>query len=450
MYTLSPLFIFKIIFSIEIFIIEFFLSFSLKKRKNFIIRFLISSIIYFLLVLSLPIPFSNAYYTTFLFLITFIFSLFPLFISFEEKILNILFIAFFSYSLQHISYAANQLILVGTGLNSIGSIGNYGSEQIIFDKQNSSQLICFFIEIECFLFITFIGIFIFQNKIKRTKGLNISNIGLFSFSGIMILVAIIINSIVVYNENLHTKSILLLFYFLSMNICIIAFVLEFSLDDMKHLQKELQIVKMMWDKDRDHYELSSQAIKMLNVKYHDLKHQIENMKNVNDLSANALSSLEKYVNTYDSVISTGNHALDVVLTEKTLFCHDKSIQLTSLVDGKLLNFMENVDIYSFFDNAISNAIREVSSYSNSDQKFIRITLKNIEYMIHIHIENYCNHQIKIKNGLIKSTKEDKENHGYGLLSMQTTIEKYNGDMYIHQANSMFMVDVLIPLNTNKK
>ncbi len=47
--------------------------------------------------------------------------------------------------------------------------------------------------------------------------------------------------------------------------------------------------------------------------------------------------------------------------------------------------------------------------------------------------------------LPQTTKRDKRYHGYGLKSMQATVEKYGGSFSINGADGWFDLDILIPL-----
>jgi len=51
--------------------------------------------------------------------------------------------------------------------------------------------------------------------------------------------------------------------------------------------------------------------------------------------------------------------------------------------------------------------------------------------------------LKYEGRKLITTKDDKENHGVGLGSVQQSLEKYNGAMEIHHRDKMFYVDVLI-------
>lgn len=145
---------------------------------------------------------------------------------------------------------------------------------------------------------------------------------------------------------------------------------------------------------------------------------------------------------YDNIYQTGNDALDLVLTEKSLLCEEYHIKLSSMIDGSVLNFMNTTDVYALFGNLFDNAIESVLKESDEERRIIsiQITKKNQGY--HIHIENYCNETVVFEEGLPVTSKEDKVYHGFGVRSIKYIVEKYNGDMLMHAENKRFQVDIL--------
>jgi hypothetical protein len=50
--------------------------------------------------------------------------------------------------------------------------------------------------------------------------------------------------------------------------------------------------------------------------------------------------IAKEVRVYDSTVSTGNDALDVILSEKSLVCERRGITLSCMADGSAISFMQ--------------------------------------------------------------------------------------------------------------
>ena len=49
----------------------------------------------------------------------------------------------------------------------------------------------------------------------------------------------------------------------------------------------------------------------------------------------------------------------------------------------------------------------------------------------------------IRNGLPKTTKEDVQNHGYGMKNMQAIAEKYGGNLLCRVEKDEFVLQILL-------
>lgn len=69
-----------------------------------------------------------------------------------------------------------------------------------------------------------------------------------------------------------------------------------------------------------------------------------------------------------TVARTGNETLDIVLTDKLLYCEKNNVTITCIADGKSLSFMSEEDIYSLFGNALDNAVLAVEQLPEPYQR----------------------------------------------------------------------------------
>ena len=53
-------------------------------------------------------------------------------------------------------------------------------------------------------------------------------------------------------------------------------------------------------------------------------------------------------------------------------------------------------------------------------------------------------KIQFKNGMPVTTKKDRRLHGYGMKSIKSTVEKYNGSVVAAQENNWFELKILLP------
>lgn len=213
------------------------------------------------------------------------------------------------------------------------------------------------------------------------------------------------------------------------------------------LKDELDTVNYLLNQQKKQYQITSETIGDINRKCHDLKYQIRALRRLSDENEREefLNALESDIMIYDTVIKTGNQALDIVLMEKGLFCKNHNIQWTCMADGFQLDFMKNEDIYAIFGNAFDNAIHAVSKVEDKDKWVISVKMINQNNLLTIQIQNYFNEKLDFENGLPKTTQENKQMHGYGMKSIRYTAEKYYGTITVNTENDIFMLQILIPI-----
>lgn len=110
--------------------------------------------------------------------------------------------------------------------------------------------------------------------------------------------------------------------------------------------------RLLVERERQ-YRLSRENIEAINIKCHDMRHQIRHLADAREVvDGQALTEIAREINVYDSVVETGNEALDTILTEKGLTCSSEGITLSVIADGHALDRVSPSDIYSLFGNAL--------------------------------------------------------------------------------------------------
>lgn len=217
------------------------------------------------------------------------------------------------------------------------------------------------------------------------------------------------------------------------------------------VRMELESVQNVLQNQYLQYQQSRESIELINYKYHDLKHQIEVLRKEQDPEKrNAfLNQMENEIKQYELQNKTGNNVLDTVLTSKSLYCDNHGITLTSVVDGKLLDFMDTMDICSIFGNALDNAIESVIKLEDKEKRLIHVTVSQQKSFLMIRVENYFEGGLEYAKGQLESTKKEKAFHGYGIKSIRYTVNKYDGAVDIDTKDNWFNLKILIPLENKE-
>lgn len=214
-----------------------------------------------------------------------------------------------------------------------------------------------------------------------------------------------------------------------------------------HARKELSALQNVLESQYAQYRMSRETIELIDRKYHDLKHQIAALRAEPDAEVREqwLRAMEADIRAYEAQNKTGHHVLDTVLTGKSLYCQSQGIELVVVADGKLLQFMDVMDICTVFGNALDNAIECELKIPDKSRRIIRLMLSAQKQFLLLKVENYCPDPPSFRAGLPVTTKSDASSHGFGLKSIRATAEKYGGSMTAGVEDEWFVLKMLIPL-----
>lgn len=213
---------------------------------------------------------------------------------------------------------------------------------------------------------------------------------------------------------------------------------------MKH---ELAVMQNVIQNQYLQYQMSKESIDFINYKYHDLKHQIAVLRAEENPEKRMtfLDRMEEEINCYEVQNKTGNKVLDSVLTGKSVICENLGISLNCVADGKLLDFMDIMDICTIFGNALDNAIECEKKIPDKEKRLIQLAVFSQKDFLIMRFENYFEGKLKSSEGVIKTTKTHKsEFHGYGIKSIMHTAKKYGGAVRINVIDKWFKLTILIP------
>lgn len=195
------------------------------------------------------------------------------------------------------------------------------------------------------------------------------------------------------------------------------------------------------------YQMSRENIEAINIKCHDLKHQIRSLAGGGTaVDGSVLDDISREVGVYDSIVKSGNDALDTILTEKSLYCEKHGITLSCIADGEALGFVEPIELYSFFGNALDNAIEAVERLGDPERRSIGLVVKRVGGMVSIHVENYFDGRVDFgSEGLPRTRKNDPVSHGFGTRSMRMIVEGLGGSLTCRAVDDVFHLDALVPV-----
>lgn len=246
----------------------------------------------------------------------------------------------------------------------------------------------------------------------------------------------------IFNQNINWGAILMAQFY-----CVTVLYLQSELFKKSAMKQELAILNHLQEQQKTQYKLSKENIALINLKCHDLKHQMKAIKKIvgTEERNKYLEEVRKSVAIYDSIVRTGNEVLDTVLTEKSLYCEANEIKISCVADGSHMDFMDPIDLYAIFGNALDNAIESVSKINNIDERMLDVIVCVEQQFLVIHVINPLEENLQFEEGLPISTKNNKGEHGFGLKSIRHTVKKYDGVLNVKVKDGCFELKILIPI-----
>lgn len=434
---------YKLLFTLELCVAEFLFTFRLKKRPYFILRYL-ACLAALMGVASIPIPMTAFWSTSLVFLMMFGLSVAMLFFCYDRSFAFILFCAIAAYSCQHFAYELTNLAMTVLRWGTSPLLGMYSNSAIDFSKIDKTTVFVVTLYLICYLMSYWLLYAVFGRRIKSGADMEIKSNTIFALIVAGLMTDIIVSSVVTYHLGEHFIGSLIA-YITNMLCCMLLIACQFNLLSEKEVRSELDFVRRLWQQEKEQYAVSRDNIDIINIKCHDMRHRIRELAQGKSFSDEEIAEIENSISIYDSAVKTGNAALDVILTEKSLRCHANDVLFTCVADGSLLSFMSESDTYSLFGNILDNAIEATLKIAEHDGRTIGLKIRRSGEFVSVNVKNPFVGELDFdEGGLPRTTKNDKNYHGFGIKSITYLVQKYGGDLSLVANNGVFNLNILFP------
>ncbi len=141
----------------------------------------------------------------------------------------------------------------------------------------------------------------------------------------------------------------------------------------------------------------------------------------------------------DAEINSGNSVLDIVISSKMNVAKKYDISFETGFYRMSQVKIPNTDLAVLVGNALDNAIEGAKKVEG--KKVIRISISLGDGQIIFSITNPTEKKIDVSE--LTTTKDDKENHGFGILSIKSIAERYQGDAVFLSTDNTFKTVVCL-------
>ncbi|MDY4145183.1 MAG: GHKL domain-containing protein [Bacilli bacterium] len=216
---------------------------------------------------------------------------------------------------------------------------------------------------------------------------------------------------------------------------------------MKRKKIDKQIEKYQRDLIDTHYqEIETMYTKMRGWR-HNYRNHIQVMKALaekGDIETikDYLNKLDEDLTTIDLVVKTGNTMADAILNSKISLAKSKGIKVKVDAHIPIKLKMSELDLCVILGNLFDNAI-EANLPLPEDERLIRVYMDMKNTQLYISFTNFtASGKLAKEANLFKTTKGD--GHGFGLVSIDSIIEKLDGYISRNSEDGAFTTEILIP------
>ena len=236
--------------------------------------------------------------------------------------------------------------------------------------------------------------------------------------------------------------------FIGTGLLILNVVLIYLLSNVINRELEISKNKELIDK-ADHvyhmYEVLVKEREIQKAQAHDYLNHINTIKALAisgdyESQTKYLSELiDKSTSTHD-LYDTGHPIVNAILNQKFNDADENDALLIVLSDDLSSVNVNESDLVTILSNVIDNAIEAVKS---CDEK--KIILKIRIHNGSLYIDSTNNYSSNIDYDHYRTTKPDKQNHGYGLINIKRAVMNNSGHCFIETDSDMFHITIEIPL-----
>ena len=418
---------------IEVIIAELLFFKALQKREKFYMRFILSVLFSLFLVSQLGLSSWTTTLSRFvMLLVILVISYFCMFISYKETPFSIFSACIAGIATQHI---ANKVLGL---LELIPAVDFFSKESIIKDL---------ILEIAVSFAIYLIIYLLFARNFRPDTGSIESTI----LSVILVLTCIGINRLVIDHSeaNIYYKAASCLYAIIC---CVFAMTIQFFFSKWQQEKADSLVIKQLLAASEKQYEQWKAMVQLNNIHTHDLKHMLNNIEKLAGKDAIEIPDLSPIRNSLDEfapLVKTGNEVIDVLLRNMDTLCKEQDIHFNCVSYTEMLAKFDSMSLYFLFANAIDNARAGAGAVTVPDKRMVDVSLKQFGDSVIIHVWNYFNGELTIKDGLPVSSNTSS-GHGFGLKSIKMLVDKFEGAMEARTEGDVFHLNIILPLKKDNK
>lgn len=187
--------------------------------------------------------------------------------------------------------------------------------------------------------------------------------------------------------------------------------------------------------------------------FHDFQNHIDAvyhylLKNHITEAALYIENLRSPIQEITQTAWVGDEAVDYLINSKISLAVSQNIQVGTNIEFPRHTNIQSIDLVAILGNLLDNALEAIRNVEDRF-RFVNLTIRRINDMLVIKVENGCSTAPAEMNGSLQTSKADKTLHGWGLESVRTAAQRYDGIVETEYSNHTFRAVVTLSFEAVK-
>jgi len=267
-----------------------------------------------------------------------------------------------------------------------------------------------------------------------------------------ILILFFIHGIIVVATGLiayYTASVMQIAIAVTLGLALFAFCVRWfynNADNAINIRKaEAEFARNLVSAERMHYQKMNEMHQTLSILRHDFKYHLRVIDEL--LKAGDMEKVGLYLAEVRKQMPDGelhyyctDSVINALLANYARNCEKSNIKYDAKIAFPKTLSMPRYDMCILLGNLLENALEACKKLQSGAE--IELVVKTDEPHLAIMVKNSFDGVVNEKNGELTSTKKDG---GFGLRSVKTIAERYNGHITIERTENVFTIYVMVNL-----
>lgn len=249
----------------------------------------------------------------------------------------------------------------------------------------------------------------------------------------------------------YHSDIIAIYYIIAIGLIVLNLVVFHLISEILENSRNMKEAEALRQQSIGQLELYNSMRENYNIqrqRTHEYKNQIVCMDML--MKKKDYSKLEDYIGNISDgldaqldMVDTNNDVVNAIFNAKYYEAIKNDVLVVLKINDLSDIKISDNDIVTILSNLLDNAI-EAAKQCDIGKRIVKIKMLYEDAVLSIAVSNsYKAEPVLTEDGYIRTTKKDREEHGWGMRNVVATLEKYNAEYIIDYKNGEFVFSIIM-------